>query len=160
MALMFSPGCVKKIKKSGCRRFFAGGAAGIKGQSRGFRRQAAAAAQPAEPKPAKAGKAAVKVEKIVVAAGVKEDLQINPRIGDKLTGALRQRAEAVVPPDWTVKCVVRRGKPHKVVPTYAAEQEADLLAVGTDTRHDLGERLVGSTSVRIVRHAPCPTLIC
>ena len=32
----------------------------------------AAAAQPAEPKPAKAGKAAVKVEKIVVAAGVKD----------------------------------------------------------------------------------------
>ncbi len=95
-----------------------------------------------------------------VAAGIADDVQINPRIGDKITGALEERAGEVVPPEWTVRCAVRRGKPHRVVTAYAAEVEADLLAVGTDTRHDLGERLVGGTSVRIVRHAPCPTLIC
>ncbi len=102
----------------------------------------------------------VEIPAAYVQAGVTEALPLNPGVRDKLTDALSRSAGDIINPDWTTVCEVVQGKPHKAITEYAEEIEADMLVVGSETRHDLGERIVGGTSVRIVRHAPCPTLIC
>ena len=102
----------------------------------------------------------VEIPAAYVQAGVTEGLPLNPNVRDKLTEALAKSAGEIIDPAWTTVCQIVQGKPHKAVTDYAKEIEADMLVVGSETRHDLGERIVGGTSVRIVRHAPCPTLIC
>ncbi len=91
--------------------------------------------------------------------GVKSTFEAIPDLERRLALELKERAAEVVPADWTVVCHVSEGKVHKQVTGYAADQQADLLVVGTESRRTLAERLVGGTAEQIVRHAPCPTLI-
>jgi nucleotide-binding universal stress UspA family protein len=42
---------------------------------------------------------------------------------------------------------------------HAIAVRADLVVAGRHGHHDLGERLIGSTTERIVRHAPCSVLV-
>jgi len=91
-------------------------------------------------------------------AGVTE-LKLNEDLVQKLSGALLEEARSVVPDDWTVVPHVVVGKPNKAINQVAAEQQADLLVVGSETKRTLEERLAGGMSERFVRSAPCPTLI-
>ncbi len=94
-----------------------------------------------------------------VAAGVTRAFKVNPQMKETLAGLLRDRAGEAVPEGWTVETHVIEGKPHTAVTAEADRIEADLLVVGRESNRSLSERLVGGTSERIVRHAPCPTLI-
>lgn len=91
-------------------------------------------------------------------AGVSK-VDLGAGVRDKLTAALQREGRTVVPADWTLVCHVAEGKPNRVINEYAAEQQADLLVVGSETRRTLGERIAGGMSERFVRNAPCPTLI-
>lgn len=92
-------------------------------------------------------------------AGIDSIFQLNPDLEKKLGKMLDERPKNIVPEDWNVVCEIREGKPHKIVDDYAAEVEADLLVVGRESKIELAERFLGGTSERIVRHAPCPTLV-
>lgn len=92
-------------------------------------------------------------------AGIDSIFQLNPDLKDKIGRMLGERAEKIVPKDWKVVCAVREGKPHLVINTYAKEVEADMLVVGRESKIDLSERVMGGTSERIVRRAPCPALV-
>ncbi len=92
-------------------------------------------------------------------AGIDSIFQINPDLKDKLIGMLKKRPEGLVPQDWTVVCEVGEGKPHKVTNRYARDIEAEIIVVGRESKIDLSERVMGGTSERIVRHAPCPALV-
>jgi nucleotide-binding universal stress UspA family protein len=53
---------------------------------------------------------------------------------------------------------VRHGQVWKTLANIIAENEVDLVVVGTHGRTGLGRLLLGSVAENILRHAPCPVL--
>lgn len=51
------------------------------------------------------------------------------------------------------------GTPHEEIVSHAAERDADLLAMGRQGRGRLGERLLGSVALRVVRNVDVPVLV-
>jgi nucleotide-binding universal stress UspA family protein len=51
------------------------------------------------------------------------------------------------------------GNPWATICRYAAQQQIDLIVVGTHGRTGLPHVLIGSTAERVVQHAPCPVLV-
>jgi nucleotide-binding universal stress UspA family protein len=59
-----------------------------------------------------------------------------------------------------VACVAKlSARPFDLVVEQAGQIGADLVVVGRHGEHQLSERLIGSTSERVVRHAPCSVLV-
>ncbi len=56
--------------------------------------------------------------------------------------------------------VVIQGKPAAEIIRYARENAIDMIVLGTHGRGVLDHALVGSTTERVVRKAPCPVLTC
>jgi nucleotide-binding universal stress UspA family protein len=54
---------------------------------------------------------------------------------------------------------VRAGKPYEEIVTAAKRLEADLIIISTHGRTGLKHALLGSTTERVVRYAPCPVLV-
>jgi universal stress protein A len=55
--------------------------------------------------------------------------------------------------------VIRRGTPHQEITGAARELETDLIIIATNGYTGLAHILLGSTTERVVRHAPCPVLV-
>jgi nucleotide-binding universal stress UspA family protein len=55
--------------------------------------------------------------------------------------------------------LTRTGTPHKEITDAARELKADLIIIATNGRTGLAHVLLGSTTERVVRHAPCPVLV-
>ena len=55
--------------------------------------------------------------------------------------------------------LIRRGTPHHEITEAARELEADLIIIATNGYTGLAHVLLGSTTERVVRHAPCPVLV-
>ncbi len=61
--------------------------------------------------------------------------------------------------DLTIDYVVRRGfSPYEEILTYAAEENVDLIAMGTHSRKSLARFFLGSVAENIVHHAEYPVL--
>ena len=58
----------------------------------------------------------------------------------------------------TVRPVVRRGHAAEEILKMAAEGSADLLVIGAQHRPLLETTIFGTTSIRVIRHAPVPVL--
>jgi universal stress protein A len=54
---------------------------------------------------------------------------------------------------------VRTGIPHLVIAEAARDLKVDLIIISTHGRKGLQRMLLGSTTEKVVRHAPCPVLI-
>lgn len=61
--------------------------------------------------------------------------------------------------EQAVERVVRRGTPWHEIATTAKECAADLIIIATHGHTGLKHVLLGSTTERVVRHAPCPVLV-
>jgi nucleotide-binding universal stress UspA family protein len=57
------------------------------------------------------------------------------------------------------KMLIRQGTPHQEIAEAARELEADLIIIATNGHTGLAHVLLGSTTERVVRHAPCPVLV-
>lgn len=55
--------------------------------------------------------------------------------------------------------IVRKGKPYQDIVTLASELGIDLIIMATHGYTGLKHTLLGSTTERVVRHAPCPVLV-
>jgi len=55
--------------------------------------------------------------------------------------------------------LIREGTPHHEITEAARESAADLIIIATNGRTGLAHVLLGSTTERVVRHAPCPVLV-
>jgi len=55
--------------------------------------------------------------------------------------------------------LIRRGTPHHEIVQAARELESDLIIIATNGYTGLAHVLLGSTTERVVRHAPCPVLV-
>lgn len=84
---------------------------------------------------------------------------------DTFDGALREaaakrlaewRREIAVP---TVKANVREGPAYDEIVRAAEETNTDLIIISTHGHGRLARMLIGSTTERVVRHAPCPVLV-
>jgi nucleotide-binding universal stress UspA family protein len=57
-----------------------------------------------------------------------------------------------------VNVEVRQGDVVETILRTAAEIDADLIAMPTAGHHGIFDALRGSTTERVLRHAPCPVL--
>lgn len=69
---------------------------------------------------------------------------------------------AWVPSEQRTQCriqeIERQGEASREIVAQAAESGCDLLVIGAQHRRFFDSTVIGSTSVRVVRHAPCPVL--
>jgi nucleotide-binding universal stress UspA family protein len=87
-----------------------------------------------------------------------------PTVGDDFAEAQRTNVWNEINPmledfGQPVTRVDLEGYPPDVLVEYAAVQDADLIVVGSRGRGDLASLVLGSTSHRVVNHAPCDVLI-
>ena len=71
----------------------------------------------------------------------------------RLASELREKQVAV-------RELVVQGKPSSEVLRVAADEEIDLIVLGTHGKGVLDKAIFGSTTERVVRRAPCPVLTC
>jgi nucleotide-binding universal stress UspA family protein len=78
---------------------------------------------------------------------------------------LRRRGESLlsaslsrVPSTLRVTRQLREGDPGETIITTAREWDADLIALGSDSRGRLAHFLLGSTADAVIRRAPCPVI--
>jgi len=57
-----------------------------------------------------------------------------------------------------VQTRVLAGTPHREIVRFAEEQQADLVVMATHGRGFIVHALMGSTTERVIRHAPCPVM--
>lgn len=72
------------------------------------------------------------------------------------TEALRAFAEEMA--DCRLTPRVEQGAPWERIVAVARQEKADLIVMATDGADSLGERLLGSQTERVIRHAPCAVL--
>lgn len=72
-----------------------------------------------------------------------------------LDDAANRAEEAGVNYDRTT----REGNPHEVIEAYVAEHDIDLIVMGASGRSGLKERLLGSTSDRVIRTVDISVLL-
>lgn len=60
---------------------------------------------------------------------------------------------------WNAGFHVRAGRPFAQICQLAGEIQADLIALSTHGRTGWERALLGSTTERVIRHAPCPVLV-
>ena len=58
-----------------------------------------------------------------------------------------------------VECVVRQGVDHEEIVALAQEIDAGLIVMGMHGHGFLVHALAGSTTERVLHHAPCPVLV-
>jgi nucleotide-binding universal stress UspA family protein len=76
------------------------------------------------------------------------------RLNEELAGIHRKH----VPTFYPESCHVRGGRPYQEIIGLAREINADLIVISTRGHSDLRHLLLGSTTERVVRFAPCPVL--
>jgi universal stress protein A len=84
---------------------------------------------------------------------------------DKLSKLARRKLNVLAKPQPggpapAVKTLVREGKPYQEICRAAGELKADMIIIATHGYAGIEHALLGSTAERVVRHAPCPVLVC
>jgi nucleotide-binding universal stress UspA family protein len=61
--------------------------------------------------------------------------------------------------DVRARVSLRTGQPYNEITQAAADGQADLIIISTHGRKGLTRMLLGSTTEKVVRQAPCPVLV-
>lgn len=61
--------------------------------------------------------------------------------------------------DVPVRTATRTGRAYDEIAAAARDENADLIVISTHGYTGLKHVLLGSTTERVVRHAPCPVLV-
>lgn len=56
------------------------------------------------------------------------------------------------------KTACRRGKPHRVINSYAEDNDIDLIVMGTHGRSGVSRQLIGSVTEKVIRTSETPVL--
>jgi nucleotide-binding universal stress UspA family protein len=83
---------------------------------------------------------------------------------DKVKGECQRHLERVqrdlqIEPKLVEKVLVRHGRSFHEIADAARTLKADLIIISTHGYTGLKHALLGSTTERVVRHAPCPVLV-
>ena len=86
-------------------------------------------------------------------------LVLDDKVRQELIGNL-QRFTAMVPSSVALDLRVEQGDSiHEAIQQQASSRGADLLVMGSHGRTGFNRLLLGSVTERVIRHAPCPTMI-
>jgi nucleotide-binding universal stress UspA family protein len=87
-------------------------------------------------------------------------LVLDDKTRQEITGAL-QRFTAVVPSSVPLDLCVEQAVDsiHEAIQQQASSRGVDLLVMGSHGRSGFKRLLLGSVTERVIRHAPCPTMI-
>jgi nucleotide-binding universal stress UspA family protein len=99
-----------------------------------------------------------RVSPMILAASGQSRETILERHGEHARRMLAEFVKKALP-GRDVEQVVLIGVPHETIVKYATDREADLIVVGTHGHGIVGHILMGSTTERILHHAPCPVLV-
>lgn len=90
------------------------------------------------------------------------NLNLTGEFGHELVLRSHEELERMIAPHQpaTVKhdIVVEFGRAYNEIVEFAAEHETDLIVMGTQGLSGLKKFFLGSTTAKVVRHAPCPVL--
>jgi nucleotide-binding universal stress UspA family protein len=99
-------------------------------------------------------------------AGLTVVFAVEPTEGALAAGALRgaeEQLRAWLPIEPDAACqmqpIVRHGDAGEQVITLAQEAKVDLVVIGAQHRRFVDTTVLGVTTVRVTRHAPCPVLV-
>ncbi len=87
-------------------------------------------------------------------AVIRDTWTVIQREADATLEGVRTIAEGV-----NLKTVILEGKPAAEIVKYAAEQEIDLIVVGTKGKRGFERLLLGSVAEQVVQSAPCKVLV-
>jgi universal stress protein A len=82
------------------------------------------------------------------------------KVMEHVNATLSDEVEKVRLAGLTCDSAVLVGRPEHEIVTRATATHADLIVMGTHGRSGLAHALLGSVAERVVRHTPCPVLIC
>lgn len=74
------------------------------------------------------------------------------------TATLEERAAAIREHGLATRVVLKAGVPHEEIVKTAAEEQADLIVLGTHGRGGVERFFIGSVADRVIRTAPCPVV--
>jgi nucleotide-binding universal stress UspA family protein len=85
---------------------------------------------------------------------------IQEELQEKAMDTLEKRADELrhEHSDLRVDCALRSGEPHEVTLSCAADEQADMIVMGTHGHTGLAHALLGSTAEKIVRTSERPVL--
>lgn len=86
--------------------------------------------------------------------GMESIFIFNPEMKEKTTGKLKEFCTEI--PNSKYVCI--EGTAHVTISDYAMENDIDLIVMSTKGFTGLDHLLIGSTTERVVRKAPCPVL--
>jgi nucleotide-binding universal stress UspA family protein len=90
--------------------------------------------------------------------GSRHVLEMQERIDAVIRAQLDEAADRVQKHGLKVRCYERQGRPEVEIVKLAREADADLIVMGTHGRSGLEHALLGSTTERVLRKAPCSVL--
>lgn len=83
---------------------------------------------------------------------------LDARLESSAQENLDRLREELVQEGVEVRISLRRGTPFLEIVTFAEEKEIDLIIMGTHGWSGIDHMLLGSTTEKVVRRAPCPVL--
>ena len=93
-----------------------------------------------------------------LALDTKIALEERPNLLDRVQTLLEESVPEDMEGKIEIKTVVRRGASFFEIIQAAREEETDLIVIATEGHTGLSHLLLGSTTERVVRKAPCPVL--
>ena len=84
---------------------------------------------------------------------------LDREIRDRMQDALARLVAEQVPKDLVARAALRDGRPSQEIVAAARAEDADLIVIATHGHTGLKKVLLGSTTERVVREAPCPVLV-
>lgn len=99
-----------------------------------------------------------KLPPMILAHTSETEEQLQDRHRETARKALTDVAEDLLP-GREVDCVVRQGVDHEEIVALAREIDASLIVMGMHGHGFLVHALAGSTTERVLHHAPCPVLV-
>ena len=80
------------------------------------------------------------------------------RLKDRVEAFLREYVDGLSGSERVTSIHVAEGRAESEIVRFAEEHEIDLIAIATRGHSLLEDELLGTTSDRVIRHAPCPVL--
>ena len=80
--------------------------------------------------------------------------EMRQTVSEHLDRLVRERVEA----GFTARGVLREGSPFLEIVSLAEEEGVDLIVIATHGHSGIKHLLLGSTTEKVVRKAPCPVL--
>ena len=98
------------------------------------------------------------IEPVAYPAELGVVINLDADLAERALGELEKLRQQYLSDYPATRCLVRSGVADAEIVNTAAEEQADLIVIGTHGFSGLKHLLLGSTAERVVRDAPCPVL--